>query len=197
MCATASPRDSDRVLLLHGHYKFFRRRSAVRKVWCTVCKEPRLAIGFRSLVVIHLFYIPVPPIARVTDWTCASCGNDPRAHVTHRPGGMRWALVVAGLLIVAGLWVLGMALLSGRDPLGGEGGRMSDGIASAITLCVMGGIFGWVAWRQHRRTVQLGFDDGKTPVVPLSGDTCPLCGTLMLTLDNPRCERCQVEIVTG
>jgi hypothetical protein len=78
------------MLLLHGHYKLFRRRVAVRNVWCTVCKEPRLAIGIRSIVVIHLFWIPILPIARVTDWACATCGKNPKENLSVRPASMRW-----------------------------------------------------------------------------------------------------------
>lgn len=193
---TASPRVSEAMLLIHGHYKFFRRRAAVRNVWCTVCKQPRLAVGFRSLLVIHLFWIPVLPVARVTDWVCAGCGNDPKANLTARPSAMRWPLVIAGLLMVAGLWVLAETFINRRDPLGGQDTSVADGFASGVTLLIMGGIFGFMARRQLRRTATLGFDDGKTEVAPLSGDNCPLCGVLMLTRDNPRCEACQVEIQT-
>ena len=185
------------MVFVHGHYKFFPKRSAVRNVWCTVCKQPRLAIGVRSLLVIHIFWIPVLPVARVTDWVCASCRNNPKANLTARPSAMRWPVVLAGLLAVAGIWVLIEALRTGQDPLGGNDKRMSDGIASAVTLLLMGGLLGYMARRQLRRTAELGFDDGKTPVAPLSGDTCPLCGELMLTRDNPRCERCQVDIQTS
>ncbi len=185
------------MVFLHGHYKFFPKRSAVRNVWCTVCKQPRLAIGVRSLLVIHLFWIPVLPVARVTDWTCASCGNNPKAHLTARPSAMRWPLVLAGILLVAGLWVLIETLRTGGDPLGGDDKRMADGISSAAGLLLMGGLIGYMTRRQLRRTAELGFDDGKRPVEPLTGDRCPLCGELMLTRDNPRCERCRVDIQTS
>ena len=184
------------MIFLHGHYKFFRRRAAVRHVWCTVCKQPRLAVGHRSLLVIHLFWIPVLPVARVTDWSCASCGNNPKANLTARPSAMRRTLVLAGVLLVAGLWVLAETFLNRRDPLGGSDTSVADGFAGGVTLLIMGGIFGFMARRQLRRTAELGFDDGKTEVAPLSGDSCPLCGDLMLTRDNPRCERCQVDIQT-
>lgn len=184
------------MILLHGHYKFFRKRSVVRNVWCTACKQPRLAVGFRSLLVIHLFWIPVLPVARVTDWACASCGNNPKAHLTARPSAMRWPLVLAGILLAAGLWVLFETLRTGEDPLGTEDKRMSGGISSAAGLLLMGGLIGYMARRQLRRTAELGFDDGKTPVAPLSGDNCPICGDLMLTRDNPRCGRCEVDIQT-
>ncbi|MFZ9200860.1 MAG: hypothetical protein ACO23N_00310 [Opitutales bacterium] len=184
------------MLLLHGHYKFFPRRTAVRNAWCTVCKQSRLAVGIRSLVVIHLFYIPVLPIARVTDWTCTTCGKDVRANLTSRPGLLRWALVVAGLLIVAGLWVLIHALLTGEDALTAAGSRTAEGVASGATLMMIGGVWGWVSFRQHRRIQVQGFDDGTTAVAPLAGDRCPLCGDLVLIPGAPRCERCQVDIAT-
>lgn len=184
------------MLLLHGHYRFFRRRAAVRNAWCTVCKQPRLAIGHRSWVFLHLFWIPVLPVARATDWFCAHCGNNPKAHLTARPSAMRWPLVIAGILLVAGLWVLFETLRTGEDPLGGEDKRMSGGIASGVALLLMGLLFGWQVRRQLRRTADLGFDDGKIPVAPLSGDQCPLCGAMTLTRDNPSCEPCRVEVRT-
>lgn len=168
----------------------------MRNAWCTVCKQPRLALGFRSWVVVHLFWIPILPVARVTDWSCAGCGNNPKAHLTARPGSYRWSLAVAGLLLAGGLAVLIGTLVTGKDPLGQAHGGFSDGIASASGLLMVGGILGWQIRRQLWRTAELGFDDGKTPVTPLSGDSCPLCGALMLTRDNPRCEACQVEIQT-
>lgn len=184
------------MLLLHGHYKFFRRRVALRNAWCTVCKAPRLAVGFRSWVVLHLFWIPLLPVARVTDWACVGCGNNPKANLTARPGSYRWSLVVAGLLLVGGLAVLISTLVTGRDPLGQGKGGLSDGIVSAAALVMVGSVFGWQIRRQLRRTTELGVDDGKTPVSALSGDTCPLCSALTLTRDKPRCEACQVEIQT-
>ena len=185
------------MFLIHGHYKFLPKRSAVRNVWCTVCKQPRLAIGVRSLLVIHLFWIPVLPVARVTDWVCASCRNNPKAHLTAPPSAMRWPLVLAGILLVAGLWVLLETIRTGEDPLGVEDKRMSGGIASGLALLMVGALFGWQVLRQLRRTAELGFDDGKASVAPLSGDNCPLCGDLMLTRDHPRCGRCQVDIQTS
>lgn len=183
------------MLLLHGHYKFLPRRVAVRNAWCTVCKQPRLAVGMRSLVVIHLFYIPVLPIARVTDWFCASCDNDVRANITSRPRILRWGLVLAGLLLTAGLWVLIHALLTGEDALTAKGSETGEGVASGATLMMMGAVFGWVAFWENRRIRTQGFDDGTTPVAPLAGDRCPLCGDLVLIPGNPRCDRCQVDIV--
>lgn len=168
----------------------------MRNVWCTVCKQPRLAVGYRSWLVIHLFWIPLLPVARVTDWACATCGNNPKAHLTTRPFAMRWPLVIAGILLAAGVWVLIETLRTGEDPLGGDDKRMSGGISTGAALLLMGLLFGWQVRRQLRRTADLGFDDGKTPVAPLSGDTCPLCGDLMLTRDNPRCGRCEVEVQT-
>ena len=183
------------MLLLHGHYKFFRRRVAVRNVWCTVCKEPRLAIGIRSIVVIHLFWIPILPIARVTDWACATCGKNPKENLSVRPASMRWPLVLAGLFVVAGLWALVETLRTGEDALAGKDTSMTDGIAGGITLIGFGILWGYMVRRQLRKTAELGFDDGKTPVASLDGSHCPLCGERLLIPGKPRCERCQVDIL--
>ncbi len=183
------------MLLLHGHYKFFRRRVAVRNVWCTVCKEPRLAIGIRSIVVIHLFWIPILPIARVTDWACSTCGKNPKENLSVRPASMRWPLVLAGLFVVAGLWALVETLRTGEDALAGNDTSMTDGIAGGITLIGFGILWGYMVRRQLRKTAELGFDDGKTPVASLDGSHCPLCGERLLIPGKPRCERCQVDIL--
>ena len=185
------------MLLLHGHYKFFRRRVAVRNVWCTVCKEPRLAIGIRSIVVIHLFWIPILPIARVTDWACSTCGKNPKENLSVRPASMRWPLVLAGLFVVAGLWALVETLRTGEDALAGKDTSMTDGIAGGITLIGFGILWGYMVRRQLRKTTELGFDDGKTPVAPLDGAHCPLCSELLLIPGKPRCERCQVDILVS
>jgi len=179
------------MLVVHGYYKLFRRRAAVRNAWCAVCKQPRLAVGVRSLLVIHLFWIPVLPVARVTDWFCASCDNDPRSNRTMRPSAIRWGFVAAAVLILAGLGLLANGLSKTRRD------DRSDAILESAAILLVGAAVLGLAFLQRRRTQQLGFDIGQDSVEPLGGDTCPLCGDLMLTLDNPRCARCNVDIITG
>jgi hypothetical protein len=72
---------------------------------------------------------------------------------------------------------------------------MTDGIAGGITLIGFGVLWGYMVRRQLRKTTELGFDDGKTPVAPLDGSHCPLCSELLLIPGKPRCERCQVDIL--
>jgi len=184
------------MLLLHGHYKFFPRRAAVRNDWCTVCQVPRLALGTRSWVVLHLFYVPLLPVARVTDWNCSACGNYPGARLATPRSWLRTVFIFAGFLAAVAVWLLVATLVTGRDPLAQGDGRMSDGFVGAATFLMVAGVVAWQALRQQRRAEAPGAVETKAPVAPLSGDRCPLCGDLMLTRANPRCGRCRVDILT-
>lgn len=185
------------MFLLHGHYKFLPRRAAVRAEWCTACRAPRVGVGTRSLAVLHLFWIPVLPVARATDWACAACGENPVVRLVTPRSRTRWLLAFAGFLAAVSLGLLVATLLTGRDPLASGASRRSDGLASAATFLVMAGIFAGVAIRRRRQAAEPGAVEARPAVAPLSGDACPLCGDLMLTRSNPRCPRCQVEILTS
>lgn len=185
------------MLVIHGHYKLFPRRAAVRAEWCTVCKAPRVAVGTRRLVVLHLFWIPVLPIARVTDWVCSNCGAPPAARLATPRSRTRGILVFAAFLGAVSIGLLLATLLTGRDPLAEGEGRMSEGLAASATFLVMSGIFAWHGLRRRRQAAEPGFVETREAVPPLSGDACPLCGDLMLTRSNPRCPRCQVDILTS
>lgn len=172
------------MFLIHGHYKFLPKRSAVRNVWCTVCKQPRLAIGVRSLLVIHLFWIPVLPVARVTDWVCASCGKDADAHRPMRAFISGCGLAVGWLLVAMG--VLGVVV-----------SRQKKFEANpAILILAVGVVLVSALLIQRWQARRDGFERLSATVPPLDGERCPLCDDLVLTRDNPRCESCQVDIQT-
>src|SRR5688500_2963005 len=97
--------------MLHGTYYFGRKRVACRNAYCTTCHNPRFAEGLRSIVVLHIAFIPLLPIGTIVRWFCAECRNEIDARRPSRP----WILsagVFFGLLMT---FVGVMVLIEGKE----------------------------------------------------------------------------------
>jgi hypothetical protein len=174
------------VLVIHGHYKFFPKRVACKNAWCTSCEDETLAVGTRRILLLHVFFIPLLPLGTTTTWICGHCQGDVDARRPVRSwiagcGIMGGAFFV--LLALAG--ILG-AVLSEKRQL-----DLTDSLPFLVLGLVMIGGFLWA-----RRRAQRGYEAAAKQVEPLAGDACPLCGQQVLLLGKPRCEACDVDIIT-
>lgn len=174
-------------MIIYGHYKFFPRRVACKNAWCTLCEGEALAVGTRRIVFLHLFFIPLLPIGTATTWTCSRCQGDVDAR---RP--VRSSIAGCGILVgvffvlFATVGVLG-ALFSPKE----RELRWAEPLPFLLLGAAMVGGFWWL-----RRRARRGYEASARQVVPLQGEACPLCGQRVLLLGKPRCEACDVDIIT-
>ena len=169
-------------MIIFGLTPFFRKPVACKAVKCTVCRERKVAVGMRSLICLHLFYIPLLPAGIFVDWVCRGCGREADEERPIRSG---WSLRVftfgalftwAGMVGVGGFWT------RPGDP---------SPYPALVIGCVL--LLGVVAyWRRTRR--RRDQEDAAT-VAPLDGQACPICAQAVLLPGKPRCERCGLDIV--
>jgi hypothetical protein len=165
-----------------GLYYFGRKRVACRNDYCTVCREPTLAEGRRSLVVLHVFFVPLLPLGVRTRWFCIVCGRQTNAkRPSHR------GILIAGIVFGAFMAFSGVITwLETREPLMGWpmiglGGAMVGGLT-------------WMICTQNYQAYQ----QWKKDIPPLSSDACPYCHRPLAHVGRSvRCEACDVRIVTA
>lgn len=171
-------------MIIFGLTPFFRRRVACKAAHCTVCQEPRVAVGMRSLVCLHLFYIPLMPAGLFVDWVCWTCGQEVDAE---RPVRAEWSVRVftigslflwAGLVGVGGFWA--------------KPGDSSPYPAFIIGCVVVAALVAY--WRRAQRRRD---EEDAATVEALPGERCPLCDQAVLLPGKPRCQACGVDILTG
>ena len=174
------------MLVIHGHYKFFPKRVACKNAWCTSCEDETLAVGTRRILFLHLFFIPLLPLGKTTTWICGHCQGD----VDARRPVRSW---IAGCGIMGGAFFVLLALAGILGAVLSEKRQLdwTDSLPFLDLGLVMIGGFRWV-----RRRAQRGYEAVAKQVEPLAGDACPLCGQQVLLLGKPRCEACEVDIIT-
>ena len=167
--------------MIHGGtYHFGRWRVACRNAYCTTCRAPRFAEGFKSLVVLHISFIPLLPIAITTRWFCSVCRKQIDARRPSRP----WILV-AGVLMGLLITVAGVFLLV-------HGERKESPWASLV----LGPLIVVVLVYMLRKQDYTGYVVGRELVTPLSADWCPYCKSPLPPAATPRCPSCRVNILT-
>jgi hypothetical protein len=166
--------------MIHGHYYLGKKRVACRNAYCTTCHAARFAEGRRSLVILHLNFVPILPIGTIVRWFCSACKGEVDAHRPSRP----WILIAGiffGLLIT---FVAVMTLIEGKEKEPPWGGLLLG------PLIVVG--LGYMIGRQDYK----GYLAGQQTVTPLKGDRCPYCGLPLVAAKTPRCRACKIKIIT-
>jgi len=168
------------MLILHGHYKFRKRKVSCRNDYCTICNRDEFTEGIRSFRVIHIFFIPLIPIGFATEWRCTSCGKDP---FSRRP-------ISRGLAITG--FVLSLSLLAVSVAALWEERRNNPG-GLCIVLVMLGGLAFVTAnsLSGKRRSEYLA---RRKAVMPLRTDVCPYCATPTFQRSTIRCELCKITI---
>ncbi len=159
------------MIVLHGIYKFWRKRVAFRNDYCLSCAQPRRAVQIRSFNVWHLFWVPLLPLGFSKPWLCATCGNDPHYGGTSRI--FKWL----GLFVLLFFGVFGWAAPSEPD--------------AAVMLWIfrIGGPIGAILTLWHlihtRASPTLAMQLAAIP--PAADTVCPFCGTGLLVLGTQCC----------
>jgi hypothetical protein len=166
--------------MVHGVYYFRRKRVACRNAYCTTCRAPRFAEGLKSLVVLHLFFIPILPLGTAIRWFCSTCRREIDARRPSRP----WILVAGvffGLLMTFG----GIMVMIDGHEWEAALGCMIFGPLLAIGLIYM-------IKKQNYR----GYVGAQKAVPPLKADCCPYCEEPVFPAETSHCYACKVDILT-
>ena len=167
-------------LMIHGTYYFGKKRVACRNAYCTNCQAPRFAEGFKSLVVLHLCFIPILPIATTVRWFCSTCRGEIDARRPSRP----WILVAGVFFGLLMSFVGVMVLLEGHEK------ESALGCLIFGPLMVIGLVY-MLRKQDYRRYVT-----SQETVPPLSADHCPYCEAAVFAAKTPHCHTCRVDIIT-
>jgi hypothetical protein len=165
--------------MVHGTYYFGRKRVSCRNAYCTTCRAPRFAEGLKSVVVLHLCFIPILPVATAIRWFCKSCGNEIDARRPSRP----WILVVGAMFGLLMTFVGVMVLIDGHNR------ESALGCLIFGPLMVIGLIY------MIRKQDYRGYVGSQENVPPLKGDRCPFCEAPLLAAVTPHCHACNVDIL--
>ena len=165
-----------------GVYRFGSRRVACRNAYCTVCESSRFAEGFRSVLVMHVFWIPLLPLGTDVRWFCTGCGNTTDAKRPSQP----WVLIagmLCGVLLVFVGTMIGLTTESDR----------TTGAGVAAFGAILAGLLFYLMKKRNYGD----YAESVRSVTPLSADHCPYCKSPLFAKLQPRCDSCRVNIMTG
>lgn len=165
--------------MIHGHYYFGRKRVACRNAYCTVCKGSRFAEGLKSLVVLHLWFIPLLPIGTEIRWFCSTCHREIDVRRPSRP-----FILVAGIFFGIVLTFIGVMIFIEAD-------QKEVGPACLVIGPMMVGGLAYILRTQDYK----GFVAATHAVEPLDGDYCPYCKSPVRPTSPPHCQSCHVDII--
>jgi hypothetical protein len=165
-------------MIIHGTYRVAEKRVACRNAYCTVCARASFAEGFRSLLVFHVFFIPLLPFMLSTRWICAACHQDVDLHRPSRPF-ILVAGVVAGIVMV----VLGVLI------------SVVTSKPEMVLISMIGLVMALVLGYLRRKNRFDEYERASQAVTPLSGECCPYCQRALLNRPIPRCHYCRVDVV--
>jgi hypothetical protein len=164
-----------------GIYYFGSKRVACRNDYCTVCREPTLGEGRRSIVVLHLFFVPLLPLGMKTRWFCIACRQETDAKRPSRKGILIAGMGFGGLMALVG--VTGMT--EGHELLPGLG-LVGFGL----------GLMALLGWMIRSRSFA-EYKEWKRMIPPLGTAACPYCEQPVTTVGKTvRCPACDVKLVT-
>jgi hypothetical protein len=169
-------------MIHYGVYRFGRKRVACRNAYCTTCDSSQFAEGYRSILVMHVFWIPLLPIGTDVSWFCARCGNTTDAKRPSRP-----FVLIAGML--CGVLLMFVGIMIGMTTV--DGWNVGGGVALFGTT-MAAGLFYLIKKQNYGR-----YAEAIRVVTPLSGESCPYCKTPLFAKLQPRCDSCRVNILTG
>lgn len=170
------------MLLIHGIYRFCRRRIGCRRDYCNACEQEHLAEQWQSFNVLHLYWVPVLPLGLWDRWECAQCHRDPRGRYHTASWVMYLALALCGLLLLCS-FLANVQGLNAKDQLSLWAGR---GIVLGIFLIIL--------WSMRRRRPGLSPEERRRQVVPLPADHCVYCEGPLKTGPRPYCPRCRIRV---
>lgn len=165
-----------------GSYRVGNWKFAYRAGYCTVCEAETVAEGRRSIVVMHVYFVPLFPVGLHTAWMCPHCVCDINTRRPTHPGYLQAAFMATSALamIGAGMWITNHGLW--------ERGAFMVALSVAMSLMVL------YLLRKNRYAE---YRENVRRVEPLLGDVCPVCGDALQEGDPPRCLFCDVNVLTN
>lgn len=168
------------MLLVHGIYHLGKKRVSCRNAYCTTCKDAQFFESRRSLMILHIFFIPLLPLWIIVRFFCTQCCEQIDSERPSSP----WLLAVGAFfgLLIAFIGVVGLIMQN----------EIEAGIGCvAFGLLVTGGLVWMIRRGNHKAYVS-----AKKSVDPLIGDICPYCKAHLFPKIKPHCQMCKVDIIT-
>jgi zinc ribbon protein len=151
---------------------------AYRNDYCISCDSPQRAHRIRRLKVLHLFFIPVFPLALVRRWRCSVCDRHPHWRA---PSRQRWLVTYLLAMFTATAWI-SSDTETGNSVLGMW--LLRIGVSIAFVL-----VFSYALRGQYDFQLK-----EKLGTVEAAQETnCPFCGTQFIQNQGWRCPQCGVE----
>lgn len=165
------------MILLHGIYKFGKKRIAFRNDFCNHCKAQHVAEQYRTFNMWHVFFVPLIPLGYCSNWHCTACGNDPRERTKESP-----TLLIIGMALFGLVGILGLfgAITAKKD-------RFMMLMVGSGFLAASFGCWAILRWQQNEP------DGPNEKVEPLTGDTCPYCSGKIVETPHCHCSECGVR----
>lgn len=175
--ANADPDHATTTHVIHGTYRIWPRRHAFRNDYCLSCDAPRPAEQISSLVVLHVYWIPLIPLGRWKHWACEVCGQCP----CHDSKGRSFTATLCTALCIAAIavWIAAFppngSLIFWTFPAG---------VLALATLTMMA----------RRAGTQTRYRNLFATVVPADDEICPYCTVALVSEFNEcRCPSCRVR----
>lgn len=167
------------MIIIHGLYRFGRRKVAVRKDFCNSCRLEGTAEQWQSFNCVHIFWIPLIPLGTKRLWKCPNCGEDPRKENRMAPV-LRFILLVGLSIILSALWM-------DRHPQ-----NPPDQTTYGMTA-VLAGIWLWLLYGAFKRSTP-EYEDRRNALFQLSTDDCLYCHAPLTQNPYPHCQPCGIRI---
>jgi len=139
-----------------------------------------LAEGHRSIIFLHIYWIPILPIGTSVRWFCRQCGLEIDARRPSRP-----SILIGGVMFAVFMTLIGSTMLGNLEtrPAGIVALALGPVLAGALSVMI-------------RQQCYRDYAAAVNAVVPLDGRQCPVCGDPLLAGTKPRCYSCKVDIIT-
>jgi hypothetical protein len=157
------------MFVVYGTYRLRPKRVAFRNDYCLWCSQPRRSVQIRTLVVWHVFWIPILPLGFWKRWRCTACGRRPHVSTKTRRSS-KWAGLFVLLILSAGFWA---------EPIEPDFVTVSWIIRIGAPLGAM------LVFAHLLRTRKVSsLKEGLAIVQPASDTVCPFCGAHLLVFSS-------------
>ena len=165
---------------LFGVYRVGAKRTGYRQDFCIHCQCPRLAWREKFWGFLHLAYIPILPIGRISGWACDSCNRPPRLQ---RIPISAWKILLALLAFIP------MNIAFWFMPT--EPDTAQTIWVSRILLS--GGVIWLVWWITNEIRAPSWVRERAREATSVSLTACAKCGGGLVTTTPPHCPVCNLQ----
>lgn len=167
------------MIVLYGTRYVRPKIVAYRNDYCVSCDSPQRAHRIRRLKVLHLFFIPVLPLALVRHWRCSVCDKHP--HWRPQRNRVKWVITFLLAMFTATAWI-SSSTETGNSVLGMWLLRIGLSIAFVLMF-----------WYALSSQYDFQLTEKLATVEAAQETTCPFCNSPFVMDQGWRCSGCGVK----